>query len=123
MPQLIANIHEIMDREKRDMVFIRFGDMFEPSVGARKAAQQQLKWLSRQGVRAEATAPPGLYAGGANMYALHFTGIDDPRIADYSALYEDADGKSLQPAAYQMVIMKYEDFLGTRPTTEDPQST
>lgn len=50
---------------------------------------------------------------------MHFDGLNDPRVAEYSAIFEDAEGKSLEPEAYRMVILSYEDWLRNPPPPMD----
>ncbi len=111
MPQAILTIDGIMAREKRDMLFVEFGSPFEPSGLSNRARKRHLTWFAAKGLRYETTAPRGWMEGDARMLVVHFDGLDDPRIAEYSAKFEDAEGKSPVPDDYRMLILLYEDWL------------
>jgi broad specificity phosphatase PhoE len=119
VPQLLLTIDEIMAREKRDMLFVMFGSPFDRSRSSDRARQRHLAWFAAKGLRCERTAPRGWLEGDARMFAVHFDGLDDPRIAEYSTEFEDVEGKSLVPDDYRMVILSYEEWLKHPPLKPD----
>ena len=104
MPQILRSIDDIMREAGRDTAFVKFGSPFDPSQAADAARQRHLAWFHERGIRTEAAAPRGWLEGDPFIVAVHFDGPDDPRIAEYSAAFEDASGISLDPEAYQMFI-------------------
>jgi hypothetical protein len=112
MPMLIRTIDEIMGEAKRDMLFVRFGSPpFFRSRKSRKARRKHLDWFDAKGLTYELAAPRGWLDGDPDCFAVHFDGLEDPRIAAYSAAFENAEGKSRDPDAYRMVIISYRDWL------------
>lgn len=106
MPQVILSVDDIMARERRDMHFIRFGWPFNDNPG-HPSRKRHFDWFAANGLRWEAAAPRGWLEGNPGVHAVHFDGPDDPRVAQYSAVFEDATGKSLDPENYQMVLLPY----------------
>ena len=111
MPERISTMDTIMAREKRDMFFIRFGWPFNenPDHPSRK---RHFDWFAAHGLRHEVAAPRGWLEGDPGCHAVYFDGPDDPRVALYTAAFEDATGKSLDPDNYQMGLLPYEAWLG-----------
>ena len=73
-------------------------------------------WFRSKGLRWETAAPRGWLEGDPGIYAVHFDGTDDPRAAGYAAEFEGADGKSLEPDAYQMYRLDHASWLDKRGT-------
>ena len=45
------------------------------------------------------------------MYAVYFADPGDPRVAEYTARFENPDGLSLEPEVYQMNLLPYQSWL------------
>jgi hypothetical protein len=97
-----------MAAEKRDLLLIQFKN---PS----RWRSRHFDWFASNSLRHEIAIPEGFLAGNPGIYAVHFDSLDDPRIVAYTAEFEHADGKSLQPDAYQMFIMSYPEWLDRHP--------
>ncbi len=69
------------------------------------ARKRHFNWFKANGLRWETAAPRGWLEGDPGIFAVHFDGPDDPRVTQYAAEFEDADGKSLEPDAYQMYLL------------------
>jgi hypothetical protein len=119
MPQIMMSIDQIMAREKRDMLFIRFGRPFDPGKRSDPVRKRHFEWFASKGLRYETAAPRGLLEGDPGIFAVYFDGPDDPRIAEYSSIFEDANGKSFAPDEYQMLILSYKDWLQNPPAPEE----
>ena len=116
MPIAIRSVDQIMADAKRDMFFVQFGTSpfdFDRDHPARK---RHFDWFEAQGLRWETAAPRGWLEGDPGIYAVHFDGTDDPRAAGYAAEFEGADGKSLEPDAYQMYRLDHASWLDKRGT-------
>jgi hypothetical protein len=100
-----------MAREKRDTVFVRFRPLSGRSAPPNPSRQRHLEWFGSKGLRYELAAPRGWLEGDPGLFAVYFDGPDDPRILEYSALFENADGISLAPDEYQMMIVSYASWL------------
>ncbi len=113
MPMIMRSVDQIMDTAKRDMFFIRFGgdclDIDGPSDPLPRA--EHLAWFDAHGLSYEIAAPRGWLEGDPGCFAVHFAGLDDPLVAAYTGRFENEDGKSLNPDAYQMVYMTYQSWL------------
>lgn len=118
---IIKTIDEIMSREKRDILFVRFKQTFTRPRAACPSRKRHLEWFDAKGLRYEIAAPRGWLEGDPGMFAVYFDGLDDPRVAEYSAIFEDAAGRSLLPEEYQMSVLTYQAWLQHQPTPdEDP---
>jgi hypothetical protein len=113
VPVIIKTIDQIMDEEKRDMFFIRFGQPFiDPGEPPNpKPRQEQLAWFKAKGLTYATAAPRGWLEGDPGNFAVYFDNPEDPRVAEYTARFENADGGSLDPDAYQMVLITYQSWL------------
>lgn len=113
MPMILKSFDQIMDEEKRDMYFIDFGRFLcgleEQSM--LKMRQEHFEWFGSKGLRHASAAPRGWLEGDPGLYAVYFTGLDDPRVAEYTARFENPDGLSLDPDTYQMSFVTYESWL------------
>jgi hypothetical protein len=118
IPTIIQTTDEIMAREKRDMLFIRFRLSFGKSAPPDLSWQRHLEWFASKNLRYELAAPRDWLEGDPGLFAVYFDGPDDPRIAQYSALFEGADGKSLAPEEYQMMIVPYSSWSAGRDNQE-----
>ena len=114
MPQRISTMDTIMAREGRDMFFIRFGGSDWPFRRNLRhpSRRRHFDWFAVHGLRHEVAAPRGWLEGDPGCHAVYFDGPDDPRVALYTAAFEDATGKSLDPDNYQMGFLPYEAWLG-----------
>ncbi len=56
--------------------------------------------------------------GDSGTYLLHVEPTA-PEIVAYTAAFETADGRSLDPEAYQMVTLIYENWLRAQPSLVD----
>lgn len=107
LPKIIRSVDQIMADAKRDMHFIQFGISpfdHDPDHPARK---RHFDWFKAHGLRWETVAPRGWLEGDPGIYAVHFDGPDDPRIAAYAAEFEDDTGKSHDPETYQLYLLDY----------------
>ncbi len=113
MPFIMKTIDQIMDEEKRDMFFIRFGQPFFDRGEPRdpRPRQEQLAWFEAKGLAYAIAAPRGWLEGDPGSYAVYFDSPEDTRVAEYTSGFENADGGSLDPDAYQMVLMTYQSWL------------
>lgn len=113
MPMILKSVDQIMDEEKRDMFFIDFGrfllDHDKQSMSQRR--QEHFDWFAAKDLRHASAAPRGWLEGDPGLYAVYFTGPDDPRVAEYTARFENADGSSLEPEVYQMSLLPYQSWL------------
>jgi hypothetical protein len=102
-----------MNKEKRDMFFIRFGQAFidprEPPNP--RPRQEQLAWFEAKRLAYATAAPRGRLEGNPGSYAVYFDSPEDPRVAEYTARFEHADGTSLDPDSYQMVLKTCQSWL------------
>lgn len=114
MPKVIRTIGEIMAQEKRGMLFVRFDQPYARSGLANPSRQRHLEWLASRGLHHELAAPEGWLEGDPEIIAVYFDGIDDPRVAEYSSIFEDEGGKSLSPQDYQMFIVTYASWSQNR---------
>jgi hypothetical protein len=114
MPALIRTVDEIMAREKRDMLFVQFRHPLLKQLSPNPSRQHHLAWFDAKGVPYELVAPRGWLGGDPGLFAVYFSGLDDPQIAAYSAAFETPDGKSLASGDYQMVIVTYTSWLDRR---------
>lgn len=121
MPMIISTVGEIMAREKRDMLFIRFDLEFGADRSQNPARPGHLAWFDAKGLRYEPAAPRGWLEGDPGIFAVFFDGLNDPRLAEYVALFEDANGRSLMPDEYQMVLLTYESWLQRPREPEEDQ--
>jgi hypothetical protein len=114
MPVLISTVDEIMAREKQDMLFVQFRHSLLKRLPPNSSRQQHLAWFDAKGLHYELVAPRGWLEGDPGLFAVYFSGLDDPRVAHYSAVFETTDGKSLAPEEYQMVIITYKSWLDSQ---------
>jgi len=112
VPIILLSIDQIMDREKRDMYFIDFNVGSLDKTPAKTAARtRHFAWFKANGLAYQAAAPRGWLWGNPGIYAVYFDSTDDPRVADYTTLFEDASGTSVDPSAYQMSLIPYQSWL------------
>ena len=114
MPQCIRSIDQIMAERQRDTLFLQFPGLgFWADPDERRASAEarriQFTWLEARGLTWEMAAPRGWLEGDTGLYAIHCD-VGDPRIAAYSADYENADGVSLDPSSYQLNILDHESW-------------
>ena len=107
-----------MAAERRDMHFVQFGSWFGDHPD-RPSRRRHFDWFKAHGLRWETAAPRGWLEGDPGVYAVHFDGPDDPRVARYAAEFEDATGTSLEPDAYQMYSLPYASWLERRRETAE----
>lgn len=119
MPVIINTIDEIMRREKRDMLFVTFKRPRNRDWAACPSRQRHLAWFDVNGLRYEMAAPRGWLEGDPGIFAVYFDGLGDSRVADYSATFEDPEGKSLLPEEYQMSILTYQSWLQHQPEPDE----
>ncbi|MBL0404446.1 hypothetical protein JKG68_10745 [Microvirga aerilata] len=108
MPVKIHTIDEIMARRKRDTFFIQFRG---PRSSRTMARREHLAWFDRTALRYEMAAPRGWLEGDPGLFVVYFDDTDDPRLGQYSTLFEDPDGRSRSPDDYQMVLLPFESWL------------
>ncbi|MPR11769.1 hypothetical protein [Microvirga tunisiensis] len=107
MAKIVKTIDEIMIQENRDMLFVRFDQPPTRRGLPNPSRQRHLDWFESRGLRYELAAPKGWLEGDPGIFAVYFDGPDDPRVAEYSSIFEDGTGKSLIPEDYQMLIVTY----------------
>jgi hypothetical protein len=124
VPIAVKTIDQIMADEKRDMYFIQFGR--DPFDFAEKRypdiVRRHREWFETRNLSHATAAPRGWLCGDPGCRVVYFDGPDDPRVAEYSAEFEDETGKSLNPKKYQMVLMTYQSWLdggGSRRLADD----
>ena len=124
MPQIMCSIVEIMNERQRDTLFMEFPGIHSFDIvddirsRAVIARQRHLEWFEASGITWEAAAPRGWLEGDPGVYLLHVE-PDASQVAAYTAVFETADGRSLDPEAYQMVLLRYEDWLRAQPSLVD----
>ena len=122
MPMIMRSISDIMAARQRDTLFMEFAGIhsFDDDVRSRAviARQRHFEWFEASGITWEAAAPRGWLEGDPGIYLLHID-TDAPQIIAYTAVFETADGRSLDPDAYQMVLLIYEDWLRAQPSLVD----
>ena len=113
MPMILKSVDQIMDEEKRDMFFLDFGQFrFDGDEQLRlKRREEHFDWFAAKGLRHAPAAPRGWLEGDPGLYAVYFTGPDDPCVAEYTARFENADGSSLEPEVYQVSLLPYQSWL------------
>jgi len=115
MPMIVRTINEIMHAEKRDLFVVQFDPGSFPKRRQSEWRTKHRAWFDARGLRYEVTAPSGWLEGDAGMLAVYFDGLDDPRIADYTAEFENPDGSSQHPDDYQASTMTYASWLEYHP--------
>ena len=113
LSMILKSIDQITDEEKPDMFFIDFGQfLFDCDEQLRsKRREDHHDWFAAKGLRHAPAAPRGWLEGDPGLYAVHLAGPDDPRVAEYTARFENADGSSLEPEVYQMNLLPYQSWL------------
>ncbi len=114
LPTIMRSVDQSMADAKRDVLIVRFDWMSDHDHPARK---RHFDWFDKHGLRWETAAPRGFLEGDPGVFAVHFGGPDDPRVALYAAEFEDGTGKSLEPDAYQMYLIDYASWLEKRGTS------
>ena len=114
MPQIMRSIGDIMAARQRDTLFMEFSGIhsFDDDVRSRAviARQRHFKWFEAHGITWETAAPQGWLEGDSGIHPLHVE-PDASQIIAYTAVFETANGRSLDPDAYQMSLLRYEDWL------------
>ena len=122
MPQIMRSIGEVMAARQRDTLFMEFPGIhsFDDDVRNRAfvARQRHFEWFEAHGITWETAAPQGWLEGNSGIHPMHI-GPDAPQIIAYTAVFETADGRSLDPDAYQMSLLRYEDWLRAQPSHVD----
>lgn len=110
---ILKSVDQIMDEEKHDMYFVDFGQFLfgDDERIMSQCRQEHFNWFAAKGLRHAPAAPTGWLEGDPGLYAVYFTGSDDPRVSEYTARFENADGSSLKPDVYQMNLMPYQSWL------------
>jgi hypothetical protein len=100
------------------MLFVQFGtspfDHDHDRDRGRPARKRHFDWFKTHNLRWETAAPRGWLEGAPSIFAVHFDGPDDPRVALYATEFEDGTGKSLNPDAYQMFRLQHASWLEKR---------
>jgi hypothetical protein len=111
VPQIIRTIDEIMAARRTDTFFVSFpGLLLGDDPQSEQSRQMHIDWFEAEGISYETAAPRGWMSGDSGIYAV-YVGPDDPRVARYSTLFENTEGKSLDPDVYQMVLLPYRAWL------------
>lgn len=114
MPMIMRSIGDIMAARQRDTLFMEFPGLQSFDIGddARSrsviARQRHFEWFEAMGITWETAAPRGWLEGNPGIYFLSVE-PDAPQIIAYTAVFETADGRSLDPDIYQMSLLRYED--------------
>lgn len=72
-------------------------------------AQPQLDWFAERGFKSFPVVPDWLADGWLGFYGIDVN-PNDPIVAEYSKVFEDENGGSLEPEKYQMYSMTYEQW-------------
>lgn len=122
MPMIMHSINDIMATQRRDALFIEFPQLHSFDDEARRhavvARQRHCEWFETMGITWEAVAPRGWIEGDPGIYFLHVK-PNDPRITAYTAVFETADGGSLDPDTYQMSLLPYGDWVRSQADRSD----
>lgn len=73
-----------------------------------------LQWLESRGVattKIAAFADIEIFDGWTGWYHVDFKGWEDPALIEYSSIYEDVEGKPLEPDRFQIVAISYDDWV------------
>jgi len=109
---LIRTIDQIIAERKQDILLVEFRPALTSDALLKTDRQRQfdrhVEWFEANGLAYELAAPRGWMGGDPAILAVHFDGRNDPRIASYSAEFEDESGRSLAPGEYQMVVLPYD---------------
>lgn len=119
MPILIYNTDDYLYEKQRDIFVLQIKNqskvrpfVFDRDNEENKAIiEGQLKWLDSHRVEYAKTAWPELICGWNGLIYVNFSGWDDPVIAEYSAEFEDANGKSKTPEKFEMFAISYEKWV------------
>lgn len=87
--------------------YIRF--YAEPNdLSAHDVRQTQMEWFLSQGLQLTQVRTQYFDAPITNFYHVNFAGAQDVRLKAYTLQFEDDQGVSLQPEAYQLFEWSYE---------------
>jgi hypothetical protein len=119
MPQLLTHIEEILLSQKRDIFFLQIHRLENEVLAGDRPDESKvtevLQWLDSRGVAVRKIAafadPEIIFEGWPGWYHVDFQGWDDPALVEYSSVYEDADGKPLNPDRFQIWAISYADWV------------
>lgn len=81
-------------------------------------AESHWQWMNANLVQYEQVAGMGETAPLGNLFHVKFDDDSDPRLAAYSAQFEDSEGISLHPDQYQMVEWSYQGWIDSGSRSE-----
>lgn len=116
MPVLIQTIDEYFYSRKRDILVLemRIKQPDNKFMIDRKLCElestNQLLWFKTRGIDYYMTVDASVLEG---WFGHYYIDIDpsDPCVNEYSNTYEDPNGISLDPEKYQMITLKYNEWV------------
>ncbi len=119
MPQLLQHPEDFLLAHKRDIFVLKplmscSEEEYYDTPPDESLVVDVLGWLKSRGVataKMASFADITLLSGWPGWYHVDFQGWDDPAQMEYSAVFEDANGKSLEPHSFQMMVISYERWL------------
>lgn len=97
---------------QRNQWFIQFNPHYENFDLATMLAQ--IAWLQNQGLAVTEVRTTHYNQPPTHFYHVNFTGSQDARLIEYSAIYEEPDGQSKRPQEYQMYEWSYEAWIAEK---------
>jgi hypothetical protein len=108
---LIQTTDYYLHKDKKD-IFVLSLTREKLGIGYDDATLAEHKtWLDNNGIKYVMTCWPGWLCGDSGLYYLYVDGRDDPKLLAYSAKFEDAEGKSLDPTKYQAFVLRYDEWV------------
>jgi hypothetical protein len=104
---MLPYAEEFLDATKCNQWFIRF--FSEPNDLTHVQMQQEhVNWFVTQGLQLTQVRTHQFDAPVTNFYHVSFAGAQDVRLTAYSDKFENQEGFSLQPEAYQLYEWSYD---------------
>lgn len=107
----VKTISQYFSEKKNDLLILQFVGRGPDHLDFSDMDQDVLDWLGSQDISYEKTVPDTVLSGWLGHYYVDFSGAYDPRLASYSAEFENKDGTSLKSDKYQMYVYYYEDWI------------
>jgi hypothetical protein len=118
--QIIRYDHDIVAERGCDTFFFKLTSDAERMCEYDEPTRlQHLSWFKDWDLTVETVGFLGLLIGDAGYYYVDFRDANDPRLDQWSKLFEDADGNSLEPDKYKMFVYPYQMYLDKKPI--DPE--
>lgn len=115
MPVLIHNVGHYFYEKKRDLLILELKtpsniifdrkDLITEQIG-----NEQVQWFKDRGIDSFMTVSEDIICGWLGHYYID---VDPyaPIVSEYSSVFEDAEGQSLKPDRYRMIIVSYNDWV------------